>query len=258
MAEPPPAIVESLRRAGCVFAEDEAQLLTEAAQSAEQLAAMVEQRVSGTPLEHLLGWVEFAGLRIAVDDGLFVPRRRTEVLVRETLNVIRPGGVVLELCCGVAAVATAVAAESDGVEVHAADLDPAAVRCAVRNLASVGGKAYESDLFDSVPESLRGRVDVLVANAPYVPTDAIATMPPEAREYEPRESLEGGPDGVDLHRRIADGVRDWLAPGGHLIIETSERQVLLTMDAFTRNRLEAKVARAEDVDGTAVVGSAPR
>ncbi|HLR84269.1 MAG TPA: putative protein N(5)-glutamine methyltransferase, partial [Nocardioidaceae bacterium] len=139
----------------------------------------------------------------------------------------------------------------------AADVDRAAVRCAARNLAVYSGVAHEGDLFDALPEVLRGRVDVVVANAPYVPTDAIATMPVEAREYEPLVALDGGADGVGIHRRIAARAIEWLAPRGHLIIETSERQAALTSEAFARHGLTATVVRADDVDGTAVVGSAP-
>lgn len=248
-------VVAALRRAGCVFAEDEARLLVDAARTPAELNAMVDERVSGTPLEHILGWVEFHGLRIAVDRGLFVPRRRTEVLVRETVPLAETGSAVVELCCGVAAVATAIASEVSGIEAYAADVDPAAVRCAARNLGAVGGRAYEGDLFDALPDSLRGRIDILVANAPYVPTDSIATMPAEARDYEPRVSLDGGADGVDVHRRIAACAKNWLVPGGHLLIETSELQAPLTVDAFVRGGLTARVVRADDVDGTAVVGS---
>lgn len=251
----PPDVVARLRAAGCVFAEDEAQLLFEAATTPGELMAMVEERVGGTPLEHLLGWVEFAGMRIGVDRGVFVPRRRTEVLVREAVTLTGDGAVVVELCCGVAAVSVAIAAMTQAAEVVAADVDPAAVRCARANLMDFGGRVYEGDLYDPLPEALQGRVDVIVANAPYVPTDAIAMMPPEARDYEPHVSLDGGPDGVALHRRIADSAGVWLAPGGHLLIETSRHQTELTTDAFVRAGLTARVVRADDVDGTAVVGS---
>lgn len=248
-------VAAALRRAGCVFAEDEARLLVAAAQTPAGLAAMVDERVAGTPLEYVLGWVEFAGLRITVDRGLFVPRRRTEVLVHEARALVAAGSVVVELCCGVGACAVAIAESARNVELYASDIDAAAVRCARRNLAPYGGEAYEGDLFAALPESLRGRIDVVVANAPYVPTDAIATMPPEARVYEPRVSLDGGPDGVDLHRRIAAAARDWLAPGGQLLIETSGRQAPITTEAFVRGGLTARVVRADDVDGTAVVGT---
>jgi hypothetical protein len=122
-------LVATLRGAGCVFAEDEARLLTAAARDDADLGRLVRQRVAGTPLEHLLGWVEFDGLRIAVEPGVFVPRRRTELLVREAAGRAPPRAVVVELCCGAGAVAAALTALAT-IEVYAVDVDPAAVRCA--------------------------------------------------------------------------------------------------------------------------------
>src|SRR5262245_29444624 len=131
---PPPAIVNRLRAAGCVFAEDEARLLVGAARSPADLAAMVDRRAAGLPIEYVVGWAEFAGLRVAVAPGVFVPRRRTEFLVDQAAALTRPGAVVVDLCCGSGAVGAALAAAVEGIELHAADIDPAAVRCARRNL----------------------------------------------------------------------------------------------------------------------------
>lgn len=247
-----------LRAAGCVFAEDEAELLVAAATSAEELAHLVERRVAGLPLEHLLGWAEFCGLRIAVDPGVFVPRRRTELLVHQALPLVaeRQSTVVVDLCCGSGAVGVAVHALHEGpVELHSVDFDPAAARCATRNVTAVGGHAYEGDLYEPLPAALRGRVDLLLANAPYVPTDAIGTMPPEARLYEPRVALDGGADGLDIQRRVAAGALGWLAAGGHLLIETSERQAPHTVDAFVASGLTARVVSSDELDGTVVIGS---
>ena len=167
---PRSVIVPRLRAAGCVFAEDEARLLISAARTPADLAAMVDRRAAGLPLEHVLGWAQFCGLRIAVDPGVFVPRRRTELLVRHAAALARPRAVVVDLCCGSGAVGAALGAALDRVELYAVDLDPAAVRCARRNLAAAGGQAYVGDLYEPLPAALRGRVDILVANAPYVPT----------------------------------------------------------------------------------------
>ena len=246
-------VVARLRAAGCVFAEEEAALLAEAAAGAE-LEALVERRVAGEPLEQVLGWAEFCGRRFVVEPGVFVPRQRTRLLVREAASLARPGAVVLDLCCGTGAVGAAIAAAVRGLDVHASDLDPAAVRCARRNLA---GTVYQGDLYDPLPASLRGRVDVLVANAPYVPTDAIALMPPEARDHEARAALDGGADGLDLHRRVAAGAPDWLAPGGALLIETSERQAPGTLAAVNRAGLIARVVADDELAGTVVVGVLP-
>jgi release factor glutamine methyltransferase len=248
------AVVARLRAAGCVFAEDEATLLVEAARSPAELDALVVRRVAGEPLEQVLGWAEFCGLRFLVEPGVFVPRQRTRLLVREAVALAAPGAVVLDLCCGTGAVGAAVAAAVGEVHLHAADVDPAAVRCARRNLA---GPVYEGDLYAALPEELRGRVDVLVANAPYVPTDAIALMPPEARDHEARTALDGGVDGLDLQRRVAAGAPDWLAPGGSLLIETSGRQAPDTLAAFTRAGLTARVVTDDELAGTVVVGTLP-
>ena len=248
-------VVTRLRASGSVFAEDEAELLVAAARSPAELESMVERRVEGLPLEVIVGWAEFCGLRIVVESGVFVPRRRTEVVVREAVAVARPGAVVLDLCCGTGAVGTAIHAAVEGVELYASDIEPAAVRCARRNLDPVGGQVFEGDLYDPLPASLRARVDLLVVNAPYVPTDAIALMPPEAREHEPHVTLDGGADGVDAQRRVAAGAAEWLAPGGFLLIETSREQAPRTVEAFVAGGLTAEVRRAEDVDGTVVVGA---
>lgn len=245
---------ERLRESGSVFAEDEAELLIAEASTPGELEAMVEQRVAGLPLEVIVGWAEFCGLRIVVDSGVFVPRRRTEVVVREAMALVRPGAVVLDLCCGTGAVGAAIHAAVDGIELYASDVEPAAVRCARRNLEPLGGQVFEGDLYDPLPATLRGRVDLLVVNAPYVPTDAIALMPPEAREHEPRVTLDGGADGVDIQRRVAAEAGEWLAPDGHLLIETSREQAPRTVEAFLAGGLTAEVRRAEDVDGTVVIG----
>ena len=250
-----PAVVGRLRAAGCVFAEDEARLLVDEAASAAELDALVARRVAGEPLEHVLGWAEFAGLRIAVAAGVFVPRRRTEVLVEAAVALARPGAVVVDLCCGSGALGVAVATAVDGVELHAADVDPVAVACARANVARVGGHAYSGDLFAALPAALRGRVDVLLANVPYVPTEAIALMPPEARLHEARVALDGGADGLDVARRVIDGAPLWLAPGGSLLFETSEDQASPAIAAVTAAGLRAGLVTDDERGATVVVGT---
>lgn len=248
-------IVARLRAAGCVFAEDEARLLISTAATPADLGAMVDQRVAGLPLEHVLGWVDFCGLRIAVDPGVFVPRRRTEFLATQAIARCPSPAVVVDLCCGSGALGAAVAAAREGgVELYAVDVEPAAVRCARRNLAPVGGRVYEGDLFAPLPTGLRGRVDVLVANVPYVPTAALALLPPEARVHEPRVALDGGADGLDVVRRVAGAAGEWLAPGGHLLVETGEGQAAYAVEAFAVAGLTPEVARDRDLNATVVIG----
>jgi release factor glutamine methyltransferase len=257
MSDPRAAsVVSRLRTAGCVFAEDEARLLLDAVRTPAELTSLIDRRVAGEPLEHLLGWVEFYGLRIEVDPGVFVPRRRTEFLVRQAVARGARGAVVVDLCCGSGAVGVAVATALRAVELHSADVDPVAVACARRNLAAVGGRVHEGDLFDALPAALRGRVDVLVANVPYVPTDAIAQMPPEARDHEPPVALDGGPDGLDVARRLIAGAPVWLAAGGSVLFETGEGQAPAAVAAAVSAGLAPSVVTDDELGGTVVVGTA--
>lgn len=275
-------LVDRLRAAGCVFAEDEAAMLREAADGdADHLEALTVRRVAGEPLEVVVGWAAFSGLRIPVEPGVFVPRLRTEALVDEAVRLVRASGslgdepdapVVVDLCCGTGAIGAAIAdairagdgragdgRAGDGlaIDLVAADLDPAAVRVAWRTLAPFGARVFEGDLFDALPADLRGRVLVLTVNAPYVPTDAIAAMPPEARDHEARLALDGGADGVDVHRRVAASARDWLRPGGHLLVEAGSAQAAVTAGVFATAGLTVRVVRDDDRDATVVVGTAP-
>ncbi|HEX9553146.1 MAG TPA: putative protein N(5)-glutamine methyltransferase [Streptosporangiaceae bacterium] len=263
------AITGRLSAAGCVFAEEEARLLIESASSPDALRAMVSERVAGVPLEHVVGWAEFCGLRIAIDPGVFVPRRRSELLARRAAELCRPGrttprnpprglagraSVVIDLACGSGAIGAAIATLAADVELHAADIDPAAVACARRNLAPVGGQVYAGDLYEPLPARLRRRVSVIAANVPYVPTEAVTLMPPEARVYEPLVALDGGPDGLDVLRRAAVGSAAWLMPGGHLLIETASGQAEIAAAAFAAAGLGATVARDEELAATVVIG----
>lgn len=251
------AVTAALRAAGCVFAEEEADLLLAAARTPDELTALVGRRVVGEPLELVVGWAEFHGLRVAVEPGVFVPRRRTEFLVDQALAQAPDASVVVDLCCGSGAVGAALAAALGPVELHAADIDPTAVRCARRNVAGAGGRVHLGDLFDALPGRLRGRVGILAANVPYVPSGEVALLPAEAREHEPPAALDGGGDGLDILRRVAAGAPDWLAPGGCLLVETSERQSAAALAAFTGAGLDARLAGCDDLGATVVIGVGP-
>lgn len=261
MALPSPtdrsALVGRLRAAGCVYAEDEAELLLAAAQSPAALADLTDRRVAGEPLEYLLGWAEFCGLRIAVDEGVFVPRARTALLVEAAAEVTGPAPAVVDLCCGSGATTVALAHRLAPRWLAAADIDPAAVACARRNVVGLNVEVYEGDLFTPLPTHWRGRLDLVVANAPYVPTDAVALMPPEARLYEAPVALDGGPDGLSVLRRVAAASADWLAPGGHLVVEAGVGQTGALCAALSAAGLMPNVRHDEDLDGTAVTARRP-
>ncbi len=242
LAEPDSAVVTALRAAGCVYAEEEAALLEDEARAGGDLELMLARRLAGEPLEQVVGWAEFCGLRIKVTPGVFVPRKRTENLVELAVELASTYGdppVVVDLCCGTGAIGVAVAAAVPGVELYAADIDPDAVACARLNLTM--GQVHEGDLYAALPADLRGRVDLVLVNAPYVPTDEIRLMPPEARLHEHHAALDGGWDGMEVHRRVAVDAAEWLTPGGSLLIETSPRQVADTTHSCREGGLEVQV-----------------
>jgi release factor glutamine methyltransferase len=249
------SVTARLRTGGSVFAEEEAALLVSAASTPAELDRLVRRRVAGQPVEHLLGWAEFCGHRVAVAPGVFVPRRRTELLAREAAALARAGAVVVDLCCGSGAVGLAVAGAVPGIQLYAVDVDPAAVRCARANLARYGAEVHDGDLFEPLPADVRGRVDLVVANVPYVPTAEVALMPVEARLHEARVALDGGADGLDVVRRVTAGAGAWLRTGGHLLVETSDRQAPAALDAFTAAGLSARVVRSDELAATVVVGT---
>ncbi|HWG60661.1 MAG TPA: putative protein N(5)-glutamine methyltransferase [Streptosporangiaceae bacterium] len=258
--DPRSSVASRLRAAGCVFAEDEARLLVSEARTPADLNDMVDRRACGQPLEYVLGWAEFCGLRIAVDPAVFVPRRRTEFLVGQAAG-LRPQAkrglpvVVADLCCGSGAVGAALAAQLGGVDLYAADIDGAAVRCARRNTAAAGGRVYQGDLYEPLPGRLRGHVEILVANAPYVPSGEVGLLPPEARVHEALVALDGGVHGLDVLRRVTAEAPDWLAPGGSLLFETSKSQAPQMAEAVAASGLTARVTKSEDLDATVVIGT---
>jgi release factor glutamine methyltransferase len=269
------ALVRRLRAAGCVFAEEEAALLlaeasarhpsSDAADARDAAREeMTAARVAGEPLETVLGWVAFAGRRIVVRPGVFVPRRRTERLARAAVAEARAVAdpLVVDLCCGSGAIGAVVADEVPGAVVHAADLDPVAVACAAENLGPRGAATHRGDLLEALPGHLRGRIHVLVANVPYVPRAGLALMPPEARLHEPESTRDGGEDGLDVLKRVAREGAAWLAPGGLVLMEVAEGQAAGALDALAAAGLAARIhprghgdehVDDEDDDGTRVV-----
>ncbi len=256
-----------LRAAGCVFAEEEARLLRDAARTPAELEEMISRRSSGMPIEHVVGWAEFCGLRVSVGPGVFVPRRRTEFLVRQAVAFAqasalakgRPDGriTVLDMCCGSGAIGLALAAMLGPIALHATDIDPVAVACARRNLAAIAGHVFQGDLYVPLPGHLRGRVQILIANVPYVPSGDIAMLPSEARNYERRAALDGGTDGLDVLRRVCAGASRWLAPGGALLTETSERQLQPAGELLAAGGLAVRAMTSSEGEASVLVATKP-
>ena len=215
---------------------------------------MVEQRVAGLPIEHVVGFAEFCGLRISLDAGVFVPRRRTEYLVSEALALSRPGAVVVDICCGSGALGVAVAAKQS-IELYSTDIEPAAVSCARRNVVPIGGQVFEGDLYAALPASLRGRVNILLSNVPYVPSDEVRLLPAEARLHEPRVTLDGGDDGLDVLRRVSAEAHSWLAANGSVLVETTEEQAPIAAAVFEQDGLTARITTSDELHSTVVIGT---
>ncbi|WP_342024866.1 putative protein N(5)-glutamine methyltransferase [Arthrobacter citreus] len=278
------ALVARLSAAGCVFAAEEAALLIEEAGSmgdpghADRLDDMVRRRIAGQPLEQILGWAEFCGLRIPVAPGVFVPRRRTELLAEHAVQILATmsgptttgaptttsGPTVVELCCGSGAVTLAIAAQTSSrptlfqptlpaPKLFAVDLQPEAVDCARTSLDGLA-TVLAGDLFSALPRDLLGRVDIVAANAPYIPSARLATLPREARDHEPALTLDGGSDGLDVLRRIVSIAPEWLRPGAYLLLECSKQQAKTVKGIMGLHGFSPEIVRRKATDATIAVG----
>lgn len=229
----PDELVAALRRAGCVFAEEEAAVLRESADSAADLERLARARAEGAPLEQLVGWVEFGGLRLSVGPGVFVPRQRTYLLAEVAVAAVESAGedaaqtsppVFVEAFAGVAPIAAVVRAAHHSAEVHVTDLDEAALRYARMNLDDTAG-LHPGSVLRGLPDRLAGRVSVLAAVPPYVPDGEAGFLPHEARDFEPSAALFGGTDGLDAARSLICEAPQWLTPHGAVLVEMHSAQV---------------------------------
>lgn len=260
---PPEAedLASVLRAAGCVFAEEEAAILLQAARSPEHLARMTAQRTEGAPLEHVVGEVEFAGLRLSVGPGAFVPRQRTRLLAEAAVAALTSsdaaGLVCVEAYCGVAPVAAYVRARLPRVRVHAIDDDPVPLAHARRNLGDGGqvpadeeaarrADVHRGTVLTGLPRELHGRVDVIAAVPPYVPDAKAPLLPREAREGEPSAALLGGRDGLGPMRALTRAAPSWLAPRGRLLVEMHTPQAATAARWAERHGWSASTLDGDD------------
>lgn len=229
-------LIARLRAAGCVFAEDEARILVEAAADACELDALVSRRELGEPLETIVGWVDFGALRLGVARGVFVPRQRSLRIARAAVLIAgaHEHPVVVEACCGVAPIAALVADRVPAAIVSVFDADPAAVAAASGNLPSTALVGIGSSL-DALSPDLLGRVDVIAAVPPYVPDAERRLMPHDTFDHEPEAALLGGSDGLDVARALLADAPAWLAPRGRILLELHRSQVPVAA-AFARTQ----------------------
>ena len=199
------------------------------ADEARRYLALLRRRAAGEPLQHLLGFEEFHGLRLAVSPAVLIPRPETEGLVEWAIEMLgeRADALVADVGTGSGAIACALAARVPGLRVLALDCSPAALAVAADNVRAHGladrVHLAVGDLL--APLSERGvRVDLVVANLPYLPSALIGALPDEVAAWEPRVALDGGPDGMVLLRRLVRGVAGVLGRGGSLLMEIGEEQ----------------------------------
>jgi release factor glutamine methyltransferase len=189
----------------------------------------VKRRATGEPLQYVTGEVAFRHLVVKVRHGVLIPRPETEVLVGEVLAglTLISSPVVADVGTGSGCIALSIAQENDQAQVWATDLSPVAVETARDNAhrLTLGDRVtvVEGDLLGNLPEDLRGAVDAVVSNPPYIPSADIPDLPQELTGFEPHLALDGGPDGLVVFRRLMAEARTWLAPGGLFAVELDER-----------------------------------
>ena len=250
----PDGVVARLRAAGCVFAEEEARILVEAAADDGALESLVARRERGEPLETIVGWVGFAGMRLAVAPGVFVPRQRSARIASAVVSIVsglaagrQEAPVVVEACCGVAPIAALVAARVPSTRIAAFDVDPVAVVTARTNLPAAA-TVLVGDGLDVLPTELRGRIDVIAAVPPYVPDGERRLMPHDTFDHESAAAVLGGADGLDAARELLGAAPRWLAPGGRILLELHRSQVPAAA-AFARTQGLVTRRRAVAADG---------
>jgi len=204
-----------------VAADEEAAELVARAVDDEELAALVARRTAGEPLAWITGTAPFCGIDIAVDPGVYVPRWQSEVLARRAAALLPRGGTAVDLCTGSGAIARVLAEARPSARVVATELDPLACACALRN----GVDVRRGHLFDPLPGTLAGTVDVVVGVVPYVPVDALHLLPRDVLAYEPRGALDGGRGGTEVVAEVVAGSVGWMRARGWLLLEVGGDQI---------------------------------
>ncbi len=237
MPDPDPRLVAQLRVAGCVFAEDEAREILRVLGRPADIDAAVLARAGGMPLEQVLGRAVFMGLEVVVEPGVFVPRQRTDELVRTAVGSAADPRVVVDLGCGSGALAAVLSRRLPWAQVHACDVDPAAVACARKNAERYGYVVHQGSWWSALPTVLAGCVDLAVAYLPHVPTERLRMIPRDLREHEPVGAVDGGPDGLEPFREVLCELDGWLAPDGRLVTLLAREQAHEALRVAGRRRV---------------------
>ncbi len=245
------SVITRLAAAGCLAPEEEAAALLAATGDPEQLEALVARRTTGEPLAWLVGHVDFCGIRVGVDPGVYVPRWQTEPLARRAAALLPEHGTAVDLCTGAGAIARVLMARVPSATVVATDLDPVAAACAGRN----GVETLVGDLDEPLPAGLLATVDVMTAVTPYVPADELQFLPRDVLAFEPRSALDGGVDGLEVLSTVVGCSSRWLRSGGWLLLELGGDQakiVAAQMEAAGFDGIE--LLRDDDGSDRAIAG----
>jgi release factor glutamine methyltransferase len=236
-------VVRALAEAGCVAPRAEAdELLAAAADGVGAVRDLLARRAAGEPLPWITGRATFCGIGIRIDPGVFVPREHTEALASRAAELLSDDGVAADLCTGSGAVAVVLRTAHPTARILATDVDPNAVACARRN----GVDASIGDLDGPIAASWRGRVDVVTAVVPYVPSEALHLLPRDVRRYEPRRALDGGAGGIELLVRAAESSARLLRAGGTVLLELGGDQASAITPVLARLGFERVRVHADD------------
>lgn len=227
------------------------------------LREAVKRRATGEPLQYVTGEVAFRHLIVKVRPGVLIPRPETEVVVDEALKAIAgvDAPLVADPCTGSGAIALSIAQEHPAARVWATDLSPIAVEVACDNAERLGLServaVVEGDLLGGVDEAMRGRLHLVVSNPPYIPSADVPGLPAEVAGFEPHLALDGGPDGLDVFRRLAEDALGWLVPGGALVVELDERRVQAAAEEAVQWYQDVRVVKDLAGRDRVLVASAP-
>ena len=248
-------LTHTLEEAGFVAPDAEADALFAASsEGIGPLEELLARRLGGEPLAWIVGSVDFCGLRVHVDRGVFVPRPHTQAMARRAVALLPATGVAVDLCTGSGAVAAVLGSVHPQAKVAATDIDPLAVACARRN----GVDALVGDLDEPLSPSLLGGVDVMTAVVPYVPTEELPFLPRDVVAHEPAHALDGGPGGMSMLIRVAEVAPRWLRPGGSVLMELGGDQFDEVATALVERGFgEIRVHRDDDGQDRAIEARLP-
>jgi release factor glutamine methyltransferase len=225
-----------LEESGVVFAHQEVRWLLEAATgssptdlvgaefneaTAEGVLKLARRRATGEPLQYITGIAGFRHLDLSVGPGVLIPRPETEMVVERALDHLPRGGTAVDVGTGSGAIALSIAQERPDARVLATEISADALIWAERNRETLGlaVEFIQCDLLTDLPNELRGKVDLVVSNPPYVPDEHARILPRDVVAHEPPVALFGGADGLVVVRALAGSAREWLRPDGWLVLE---------------------------------------